>query len=813
MEQHDYERLHLEMLRPYLPECMVLLKRNGDFPLQEAGELALYGSGARRTVKGGTGSGEVNSRFAVTVEEGLKAAGFRLTTEFWLDAYDGILAEAKKDFLKSLRESARKNHTNVIVESMGAIMTEPEYSLSFRGTGDTAVYVLARNSGEGNDRRFVKGDIGLTDTEIRDILDLRQRYARFMLVLNTGGPVDLSPVVNEVENILVLSQLGVETGPALADVLLGKYSPSGKLTTTWAAEQDYPAIGDFGGRDDTCYREGIYVGYRYFDSAGVRPLFPFGHGLSYTEFELGPTEAAIEGGEITLRTKVKNTGSFPGKETLEVYVSKPEDRLDHPFQELVAFGKTALLNPGEEAETEIRCQVSDFASYDPEKAGWILEAGDYFLRLGTSSAETKPVVRIRAEEEITLRRAENCCGSPGFEDWKPKLETIDMFPPDVPILTLEKEKLPAPEEEMHGEETAPEAEALDAAALARLSVGAFSPKKGILSVIGNASLHIAGAAGETCGDFEALGAKPLVMADGPAGLRLSRDYWVENGREVSASGSLPETELELLPGAARWALGKLTPKKPRNAELRHHYTTAIPIGTAIAQSWNTAFAALCGDIVGDEMERMGVDLWLAPALNIHRDIRCGRNFEYFSEDPVISGEFAAAITAGVQKHPGRGVTLKHYAANNQETSRYNSSSQVSERTLREIYLRGFGIAIRKAQPHALMTSYNLVNGVHTSGHPGLLGQILRKEFGYQGIVMTDWVIAMLNSKNAKHPGANAVDVARAGGDLFMPGSQADAESLRKAMQDGSLPAEQVKKNISRVLRKARELEEAQRNAG
>ena len=227
MEQHDYERLHLEMLRPYLPECMVLLKRNGDFPLQEAGELALYGSGARRTVKGGTGSGEVNSRFAVTVEEGLKAAGFRLTTEFWLDAYDGILAEAKKDFLKSLRESARKNHTNVIVESMGAIMTEPEYSLSFRGTGDTAVYVLARNSGEGNDRRFVKGDIGLTDTEIRDILDLRQRYARFMLVLNTGGPVDLSPVVNEVENILVLSQLGVETGPALADVLLGKYSPSG----------------------------------------------------------------------------------------------------------------------------------------------------------------------------------------------------------------------------------------------------------------------------------------------------------------------------------------------------------------------------------------------------------------------------------------------------------------------------------------------------------------------------------------------------------------------------------------------------------
>ena len=804
MELNDYERSHLEMLRPYLPECMVLLKKDGSFPLKEAGELALYGSGARNTVKGGTGSGEVNSRFAITVEEGLKAAGFHLTTETWLDAYEGIRTEARKKFLKSLRERAKKNLPYALAECMGAVMPEPEYSLAYRGAGDTAVYVLARTSGEGSDRQVEKGDILLTDTEVSDILDLQSRYARFLLVLNTGGPVDLSPVSEQVGNILVLSQLGVETGAALADVLLGRYSPSGKLTTTWAAKDVWPAIGDFGTADDIRYREGIYVGYRYFDSAGVTPLFPFGHGLSYTEFTLGETTAELEGAEITLHTSVRNTGLYSGKETIEVYVSKPEDRLDHPFQELAAFGKTGLLAPEEEGTVTVRCSMYDFASYDPEKACTLLEAGDYFLRLGTSSADTKPVARIRVEEELIVRRGANCCGTADFEDWKPRLERIDMFPPEVPILTVEKEKLPVLTAEEPEESTEPEVEALHPEMLAKLSVGAFS-KGRLVSVVGDAAQHVAGAAGETCADFEMLGVRPLVMADGPAGLRLSREYTEENGRETSLSSTIPETMKELMPGAVTWAMDRLTAKKPGKTEIRHHYTTAIPIGTAVAQSWNIAFAELCGDIVGDEMERMGVDLWLAPALNIHRDIRCGRNFEYYSEDPVISGEMAAAITTGVQKHPGCGVTIKHYAANNQETNRYNSNSIVSERSLREIYLRGFEICIRKAQPHAVMTSYNLVNGVHTSEHPGLLSQILRKEFGYQGIVMTDWVIAVLNNKKSKNPGANAAHVVQAGGDLFMPGSAADAEVIRKGLKNGTISEAQLKQNVSRILRKAREL--------
>ena len=293
MELLDYEREHLAVLRDSLAECTVLLKSDGSFPIETAGELALYGSGARQTVKGGTGSGEVNSRFFINVEDGLEQAGFRLTTKAWLDAYDNMRVQARKAFLAEIKKKAKEHHTNAIVEGMGAVMPEPDYELPLDGAGDTAVYVLGRISGEGNDRQAIPGDILMTQTEIRDILQLQKQYRRFILVLNVGGPVDLSPVQAEVQNILLLSQLGVETGAVLADILLGKTNPSGKLTTTWAAWENYPAVGDFGEADDTRYREGIYVGYRYFDSAGKSPLFPFGYGLSFTEFELSDEKTEV----------------------------------------------------------------------------------------------------------------------------------------------------------------------------------------------------------------------------------------------------------------------------------------------------------------------------------------------------------------------------------------------------------------------------------------------------------------------------------------------------------------------------------------
>ncbi|MBQ9662108.1 MAG: glycoside hydrolase family 3 C-terminal domain-containing protein [Oscillospiraceae bacterium] len=806
MELQDYEREHLTRLRASLAECTVLLKTDGSFPLKEAGELALYGSGARRTVKGGTGSGEVNSRFFVTAEQGLEEAGFRLTTKDWLDAYDRVREEAKKDFVKEIKARARKKHTNAVIEGMGAVMPEPEYELPLQGGGDTAVYVLARTSGEGNDRENIPGDIALTGTEIRDILQLQKQYTKFLLVLNVGGPVDLSPVLQEVGNVLLLSQLGVETGAALADILLGKANPSGKLATTWAAFEDYPTIGDFGDLDETRYREGIYVGYRYFDSAGVTPMFPFGFGLSYTGFEVADEKAELEGEWVTVTAKVKNTGAFPGKETLQVYASKPEVTLDQPFQTLAAFAKTGLLQPEEEETVAMRFRFDELASYDSRRACWVLEKGDYFLRFGTSSDDTKPIVRLRLEEEVVTRQTKNVCGVTDFADWKPTLERIDMFAPDVPILTVEPSAIPTETVDYSCDTEIDDAvKGMTVDELIRMELGAFDPKNGLASVIGSAGFAVAGAAGETCRLSRDLGLEPLVMADGPAGLRLSRDYAMGEQGPVPVGQSTIESMGDFLPKPAVWLMGKLGKKPAPNAEIRHQYATAIPIGTAIAQSWNTAFAELCGDIVGDEMERMNVDLWLAPALNIHRSIRCGRNFEYFSEDPLVSGAFAAAITKGVQAHPGKGTTVKHYAANNQEYNRYNNNSMVSERAMREIYLKGFEICVREAQPHALMTSYNLLNGTHTSEHSGLIRDILKCEFGYRGIVMTDWVVMGMSNKKSRYPVADAGRVAEAGGDLFMPGSKKDAEDIRAAINRGALTTLQLQKNVSRVIRKIREL--------
>ena len=245
MEMFDYEKQHLQTLRASLAECTVLLKSNGDFPLSGPGKIAAYGCGVRKTVKGGTGSGEVNSRYFINVEQGLTEAGFTITTRDWLDAYDRTYSDARVQFRKDIKVQAKAAHMMPVMYAMGKVMPEPEYDLPLDGEGDVAIYVLARNSGEGNDRDPISGDIKLSATEKRDILELNKKYDKFMLVINAGGAVDLSEI-GEVENILVLSQLGVETGAALADILLGKQNPSGKLATTWSAWEDYFPMEDFG---------------------------------------------------------------------------------------------------------------------------------------------------------------------------------------------------------------------------------------------------------------------------------------------------------------------------------------------------------------------------------------------------------------------------------------------------------------------------------------------------------------------------------------------------------------------------------------
>ena len=801
---NQYEIEHNQIVRGLGAECTVLLKTDGAFPLDKPCKLALYGSGARRTVKGGTGSGEVNSRYFVTAEEGLEAAGFTITTKSWLDAYGQLWPEAKKRFLRKLKRSALKRGTLAILSDMGAVMPEPDYELPLDGDGEAAVYVLARISGEGSDRKPVPGDIRLTGTEIRDILALNRNYKRFMLVLNVGGVVDLSPVM-EVRNILLLSQLGVETGSILADILLGKANPSGKLTTTWSAWGDYPAVGSFGEKDDTRYNEGIYVGYRYFDSLGKKPLFPFGFGLGYTDFALKAGELTEAAGTITVGICVKNTGSRPGKEVAQLYVSQPRGKLDKPYQTLAAFVKTETLQPGAEQCAVLRFDLRDLASYDEARASWILEPGDYVLRLGRSSADTEPIAKLRLDGEAVVKKVKNCFGKPDFKDWKPESKTVEtgeelpVLPVSASVLQTETADYELPHE------IDPITESLTDEELCLMNIGAFK-QKGSKSVIGNAANAVAGAAGETCSALLRKGVPPLVMADGPAGLRLSRRYTKDETGVHGLDGGMPESVMELMPAPAAFVMKRMDKKqKPVAGEVFEQYCTAIPIGTALAQSWNLEFARQCGDIVGDEMERFGVHLWLAPALNLHRDIRCGRNFEYFSEDPLLSGKFAAAVTQGVQRHPGRGTTVKHFAANNQETNRYSSNSQISERALRELYLRGFEIAIRESQPKALMTSYNLINGVHSSERRDLIEDVLRAEFGFEGIVMTDWIIGSMYFGKHKYPAPNAARIAAAGNDLVMPGGQGDLKAMLKGIKEGLVTRSRLQINATRVLRLAKQL--------
>lgn len=802
----DYERQHLEQLRALAPECTLFLKRSGKLPLPGPCEIALYGSGARHTVKGGTGSGEVNSRSFLNIEESLSRAGFQILTKDWLDRYDAVRKDAYAAFLKKIRSDARKHRTSPLIEGMGAVMPEPEYEIPLEQRCNTAVYVLSRISGEGSDRKVVPGDVLLSESEKRDILALQEMYPVFLLVLNVGGPVDLSPVVQDVDDILLLSQLGVQTGAVLSDILLGEAYPSGKLTTSWVRGGDFCPQAEFGEKEETHYKEGIYVGYRYYDAAHVKPLFPFGFGLGYTDFRLEPGAVTLAGEQVTVSAQVRNTGAFSGKEVVQLYLSSPWGALDQPAQALAAYGKTRELAPGESCRMELRFKMSDLASFDEARSAYVLEKGDYVLRCGNSSRKCKPMALLRLTHEVVTLQAKDLLGKPDFSDWKP--EGPEPVPEGLPVYVLDAESIPTKTlSDTRTLRPDPMVQALTDEELVFLNIGGFKLKDRS-SVVGDSGFAVPGTAGETTSQLKAKGFPAIIMADGPAGVRLARDYYEDKKGAHSLSSAMLPTMIDLLPAPVRSSMRRQK-KLPKGAVVKHRYATAIPIGTAIAQSFSLSLAESCGDIVGDEMERFGIHLWLAPALNIHRSILCGRNFEYFSEDPLVSGLTAAAITRGVQKHPGRGVTIKHFAANNQETNRYNNNSNVSQRALREIYLKGFGLCVRESQPCAVMTSYNLINGVHTSESRELTEDILRGEFGFQGIVMTDWVVGgslMYNSK--RYPMPNAGKVALAGGDLFMPGSKADYDRCMAMVRSGELPRYQLELNATRVLRMARRLTEA-----
>lgn len=831
----ELEQRNRILARKAAEEGIVLLKNEGILPVNTKKNIALFGSGAITTVKGGTGSGDVNVRRSVSVLEGMKIAGFRITSEDWLSDYLERYQCARETWKKKLIEEAggvdSPTFFDVYAKNPFQMPDGADISDDDIRDAETAVYVISRTAGEASDRKLEKGDYELNAHEIQDLVILSQLVKNIIVVLNMGGVMDLQTLLSfeKIKGILLMSQAGEEGGNALAHVLTGQINPSGKLTDTWAKTyQDYPAAEHFGAQDGdlekTVYEEGIYVGYRYFDRAGIEPQFSFGYGLSYTKFQLIPGIPSAGPDGMTLSVIVRNTGDlYSGKEVLQLYAACPQTGIEKEYKRLIAFKKTRLLAPGEEEKLTVTVPVRNFASFDETAAQWKIEKGDYAIFAGTSSLDEHLMLAgvLRVEQDVVLETVEHICPLreelPKFvlpeevlrrktaawqEHWElmkrasrsGKLGQIQLVytenqaPGFEPILT-ETIFTPGAEpafcyqmDELDHMANAI-AEGLREEDLIPLLAGRILD---CTEAIGASALKVPGAAGETSEALkEMLHIPGITMADGPAGLRLLKSYEVhrETG-ELRSIGNL---------GGFENGFFAAENEHPEEYQTYYQYTTAFPVGVCLAQTFNTDLVKQIGRGVAMEMETYHISWWLAPGMNIHRNPLCGRNFEYFSEDPLVSGKMAAAMTEGVQSMPGVGTTIKHFACNNQEDNRMGTDAVVSERALREIYLRGFEIAVKESQPMCMMTSYNKINGVHSANNKDLCTEVARREWNFKGLIMTDWTTTL------EYGGSIPYLCTAAGNDLIMPGFQSDLDNIRQAFQEGRLHGQEIRKAAEHVI--------------
>ena len=790
-------------------EGMVLLKNEGQLlPLKEGTKVALYGVGASRTIKGGTGSGDVNERETVSIYQGMKNAGFEITTEDWIKAYDEQYQAARYTWRDEIEEKASSLEDQVLgffnVYSTtpfrmpaGAAITQTD--------ADVAIYILSRVAGEGADRFDAEGDYYLTKEEKQQLSDICSMYKHVIVAVNTGGLADLSFMdeYSNIEALLQIVQPGMEAGNAFADIISGKVTPSGKMTDTWAYKyEDYPNSKTFshnnGNVDKEYYTEGLYVGYRYFDSFDIPVRYGFGYGLSYTTFETKVLATELkENKKIVKETEVTNTGdTYSGKEVVELYATCPAGKLEKEYRRLVAFAKTGLLAPGQSEKLTLEIGLDKLTSYSEKEAAWILESGSYVIWAGNSLEASVPCAVLKLDKEVVLTKTQNICPlKEELEEMKQSSEKMNQKL-EALLKTAEEKKVPVMElkaadvetrvvEYRSNVECVPEearkfVDTLSKEKLVALASG--DPGKGQGSNLGSAGISVPGSAGETNNCALEDGVPGIVLADGPAGLRLMKHYNVHEGKIVNKPFKF---SLE----GGLFCEGE--PADP--GETYYQYCTAIPVGTLLAQTWDTALIEEIGEMIGGEMLEFSVTLWLAPGMNIHRNPLCGRNFEYYSEDPLLAGRMAGAMTNGVQNVPGCGTTIKHFACNNQEDNRMGSDSILSERTLREIYLKGFEIAITESQPMSIMTSYNLINGVHAANCEDTCTKAARCEWGFQGVIMTDWTTTEYG------PDCTASGCMRAGNDLVMPGAFSDRDNLNQELADGTLSMEDLKACISRLV--------------
>ncbi|MDO4977487.1 MAG: glycoside hydrolase family 3 C-terminal domain-containing protein [Eubacteriales bacterium] len=801
------ELAHRAVAKKAAIEGIVLLENEDILPLSIEKPIALFGAGAGKTMKGGTGSGDVCERASVSIYQGMKEMGAKMTSEDWILDYDARFDQARLDWKNMIIELSGGNHVPGFFDIYAQHAFEAPCGRQILDSdcqdAEAAIYVISRTAGEGADRKNQEGDYQLTKEEIKDLETLASLGKKIIVLINSGGLIDLKAIKNidAVKAILYISQPGMEGGYAVADVLFGKASPSGKLTDTWPLNyEDVPNAATFsylyGSEKEEKYEEGIYVGYRYFDSFDVNYAYSFGHGLSYTKFEFDVRNAALkaDGNTLTMSLKVSNIGNYAGKEVAQIYVACPQGKLAKEYRRLVAFKKTALIEPGQSEELTITWDAKNMASFSEEDGAWIMEAGTYYVFAGDSLKNAKLTASLLVENEAIIEEAPRICPLQREltellipEDIASKKEaTLIQMADDMGITAIsfapEKEELPIHVESKYEKMAKELVEKLSEEELIAMSIGEVS--RGHDVALGAAGMMVPGAAGETSGILEEKYDFPAVaMADGPAGIRIIPRYLAdeENGN-VFTQGFTAAIENGFFADPL---------EEKEGLHMYYQYCTAFPIGTMMAQTWNEELVTKIGEKIGKEMVDFSISWWLAPGMNIHRNPLCGRNFEYYSEDPVVAGKIAAAVTKGVQSNPGVGTTIKHFAANNQEENRLHRDSILSERTLREIYLRGFEIAVKEAQPMSIMSSYNLLNGVHTANCKDILMTVLRGEWDFKGFVMTDWTTTQNGSQAWMCPAT--------GNDLIMPGAEDDFESIREALADGRLSMEELRSSVARLI--------------
>ena len=802
------ERAHRVLARRAGAEGMVLLENRGILPLRPGARLALFGAGVRHPVIGGTGSGSVNCRDVVTLDQGLREAGFEIADTDWLDAYEASYQESRRAWIQSLYDMSVPGDFNSLYRAHAAHpMTPPEGRAIAPGTvpeADAALFVLSRVSGEGADRRDVPGDYYVSEQEICTLSALCSIYPHVILLLNIGGIMDLSFTDSlPLSAVLLMSQPGMEAGHALADVLSGSVNPSGRLTDTWAMRyEDYPSSAAFshngGNLQQEFYEDGIYVGYRYFDSFDKKVRYPFGYGLSYTDFAMGKVKTTAEKDGIRVQACVRNTGRVPGRTTLFLFAACAPGARHKEHRRLAGFAKTCLLAPGQEEELSFRVTPDMLTSFHTGRGEYVLDAGMYGFYAGFDAAHLTPVSALKLSRDVSVRRVRNACplhdalaeirpSETQISDWKNRIEAdfAGMTPLSLDALCRDMPQPGTTDRPSLSDAVKRALSLLSTQDKARLVCG--QPRGQEEDIVGGAATSVPGAAGQTSTRIQGCMLPSMVLADGPAGLRLQQCYETD-----ASTGAL----LAMGPYEALENRLFQTMHFHEGAQKHYQFCTAIPIGTMLAQTFDLPLMRELGHAIAEEMQAFGVTLWLAPGMNIHRNPLCGRNFEYYSEDPLVSGLMAAALTLGVQSVPGCGTTIKHFACNNQEENRRGVDSIVSERALREIYLRGFELAVRQAQPLAIMTSYNKVNGEHTANSHDLCTQIAREEWGFNGLIMTDWLTT--NQKG----GSSAAKCVSAGNDLVMPGLPSDIREIQDALEakeDLSLSMEDLDACCARIL--------------